>query len=157
MKIVIVSVAQKVPHWVQDGWNEYIKRLPNDWSIDMKDIKPESRTLGKTSTQIMFAEAQRIELAVNQLNGVKIALDEHGQNLTSFQFSQLLSMQSDEGQTVILIIGGPDGLDPAFKAKCDKLVRMSSMTLPHALVRVLLAEQIYRAWSISAGHPYHRA
>lgn len=156
MKIVIASVAQKVPYWVVDGWEEYIKRLPSDWSIELRDIKSESRTLGKTPAQMMLAEAQRIEQAISQINGTRIALDEHGQNLTTKQFSQILSVESTESKTIVLIIGGPDGLDPTFKAKCQRLIRISSMTLPHALVRVLLAEQLYRAWSILAGHPYHR-
>lgn len=156
MKIVIASVAQKVPYWVVDGWEDYIKRLPSDWSIELKDIKPEPRTLGKTPAQMMLAEAQRIEQAISQISGVRIALDEHGQNLTTKQFSQILSVESIQSKTIVLIIGGPDGLDPTFKAKCQRLIRMSSMTLPHALVRVLLAEQLYRAWSILAGHPYHR-
>ncbi len=141
MKIVIASVAQKVPYWVVDGWEEYIKRLPSDWSIELKDIKPEPRTLGKTPAQMMLAEAQRIEQALSQISGVRIALDEHGQNLTTTQFSQILSVESIESKTIVLIIGGPDGLDPTFKAKCQRLIRISSMTLPHALVRVLLAEQ----------------
>lgn len=156
MKIVIASVAQKVPYWVVDGWEDYIKRLPSDWSIELKDIKPEPRTLGKTPAQMMLAEAQRIEQAISPISGVRIALDEHGQNLTTKQFSQILSVESIQSKTIVLIIGGPDGLDPTFKAKCQRLIRMSSMTLPHALVRVLLAEQLYRAWSILAGHPYHR-
>lgn len=156
MKIVIASVAQKVPYWVVDGWEDYIKRLPSDWSIELKDIKPEPRTLGKTPAQMMLAEAQRIEQAISQISGVRIALDEHGQNLTTKQFSQILSVESIQSKTIVLIIGGPDGLDPTFKAKCQRLIRISSMTLPHALVRVLLAEQLYRAWSILAGHPYHR-
>jgi 23S rRNA (pseudouridine1915-N3)-methyltransferase len=156
MKVVIASVAQKVPYWVVDGWEEYIKRLPSDWSIELRDIKPEPRTLGKTPTQMMLAESQRIEQAISQISGVKIALDENGQNVTTKQFSQILSVESIRSKTIVLIIGGPDGLDPTFKAKCQRLIRISSMTLPHALVRVLLAEQLYRAWSILAGHPYHR-
>ncbi len=156
MKIVIASVAQKVPYWVVDGWEEYVKRLPSDWSIELRDIKPEPRTLGKTPAQMMLAESQRIEQAISQITGVRIALDEHGQNLTTKQFSQILSIESIQSKTIVLIIGGPDGLDPTFKAKCQRLIRISSMTLPHALVRVLLAEQLYRAWSILAGHPYHR-
>jgi 23S rRNA (pseudouridine1915-N3)-methyltransferase len=156
MKIVIASVAQKVPYWVVDGWEEYIKRLPSDWSIELRDIKPEPRTLGKTPAQMMLAESQRIEQAISQTSGIRIALDEHGQTLTTKQFSQVLSSQEAEAQTIVLIIGGPDGLDPTFKSKCHRLIRISSMTLPHALVRVVLAEQIYRAWTILAGHPYHR-
>jgi 23S rRNA (pseudouridine1915-N3)-methyltransferase len=156
MKIVIASVAQKVPYWVVNGWEEYIKRLPSDWSIELRDIKPEPRTLGKTPAQMMLAEAQRIEHTISQISGARIALDEFGQNLTTKQFSQILSVESIQSKTIVLIIGGPDGLDPTFKAKCQRLIRISSMTLPHALVRVLLAEQLYRAWSILAGHPYHR-
>jgi len=156
MKIIIASVAQKVPYWVVDGWEEYIKRIPSDWSIELRDIKPEPRTLGKTPAQMMVAEAQRIEQSLGQTSGIKIALDENGQNLTTKKFSQMLASQAAEAQTIVLIIGGPDGLDPIFKAKCNRLIRISSMTLPHALVRVLLAEQLYRAWSILAGHPYHR-
>lgn len=157
MKLIIVSVAHKVPQWVVAGWDEFIDRLPQDWSVHIKEVKPEPRTTGKTAQQMMAAEAQRIEHAIHSLSATVIALDETGLNLTTMQFAQLLSDQADRSSSIVLVIGGPDGLDPAFKQRCDRLIRLSSMTLPHALVRVVLAEQIYRAWSISTGHPYHRA
>ena len=144
-----------MPTWIETGFGEYAKRMPPDCRIVLKEIKPVDRSSSKTAETAMALERARIEAVLPK--GVRIvALDEHGKDLTSVQLSQHLVQWQQDGRDVAFIIGGADGLDPAFKAKADTLLRISSLTLPHGMVRVLLAEQLYRAWSITQNHPYHR-
>jgi 23S rRNA (pseudouridine1915-N3)-methyltransferase len=103
----------------------------------------------------MAAEAKRIEVALPR-GARRIALDEHGERVTSAQLAARLAAWQNDGRDAALIAGGPDGLDPALKASCDETLRLSDLTLPHAFVRVLVAEALYRAWSITVNHPYHR-
>ncbi|AIL32750.1 23S rRNA (pseudouridine(1915)-N(3))-methyltransferase RlmH [Basilea psittacipulmonis] len=156
MKFYIIAVGQKMPKWVSTGFEEYAKRMPKDFAIELIEIKPEPRTQGKTVEQMMSAESKRI------LNAIPhhchcIALDEHGEDLTTLKLSKRLHDWQYLGQDIALIIGGPDGLDKDLKQSCQELIRLSSLTLPHPMVRILLAEQLYRAWSILHHHPYHRA
>jgi len=144
-----------MPDWVHAAWNDYAKRMPAEWAITLKEIKPEPRTSGKTPQQMMFAEAKRIEAAIPE-HCVKIALDEHGRDFTTKMFATKLQSFHDASRNIVIIIGGPDGLDPTLKASCDGLIRLSSMTMPHPMVRVILIEQLYRAWSLLVNHPYHR-
>jgi len=123
--------------------------------VQLKEIKPEPRTSGKTAAQLMAAEAKRIQGAIPE-QSMRIALDEHGKDLSTEKFAQVVQAWQNNSQQIALLIGGPDGLDPALKATCTGLIRLSSMTMPHPLVRVVLIEQIYRAWSILVNHPYHR-
>jgi len=155
MKITIIAVGAKMPAWVDTAWEDYAKRLPTDWSVQLKEIRPEPRTSGKTSLQLMAAEAKRIQNAIPE-QCLRIALDEHGKDLSTEQFSQVVQGWQNNSQPLAILIGGPDGLDPALKASCSGLIRLSSMTMPHPLVRVVLIEQLYRAWSITVNHPYHR-
>jgi 23S rRNA (pseudouridine1915-N3)-methyltransferase len=155
MKITIIAVGAKMPAWVDTAWNDYAKRLPADWLVQLKEIKPEPRTSGKTAAQLMAAEAKRIQGAIPE-QSMRIALDEHGKDLSTEKFAQVVQAWQNNSQQIALLIGGPDGLDPALKATCTGLIRLSSMTMPHPLVRVVLIEQIYRAWSILVNHPYHR-
>lgn len=144
-----------MPAWIETGFGEYAKRMPPDCRIVLKEIKPIERSGSKTAETAMALERARIEAVLPK--GVRIvALDEHGKDLTSVQLSQHLTQWQQDGRDVAFIIGGADGLDPVFKAKADTLLRISSLTLPHGMVRVLLAEQLYRAWSITQNHPYHR-
>ena len=144
-----------MPAWIETGFGEYAKRMPPDCRIVLKEIKPIERSGSKTAETAMALERGRIEAVLPK--GVRIvALDEHGKDLTSVQLSQHLTQWQQDGRDVAFIIGGADGLDPVFKAKADTLLRISSLTLPHGMVRVLLAEQLYRAWSITQNHPYHR-
>lgn len=145
-----------MPDWVNTAWDDYAKRLPADWSVVLREVKPEARTTGKTAPQMMVAEAKRIAAAIPD-QALCIALDEHGKDLHTQKFAEQLSKWHDDSRTVAILIGGPDGLDPALKASCSGLIRLSSMTMPHPLVRVVLIEQVYRAWSILVNHPYHRA
>ena len=144
-----------MPAWIEAGFAEYVKHMPAECRVHLKEIKPVERSGSKTAETAMALERAKIEAALPK--GCRIvALDERGKDLTTVQLSQLLTQWQQDGRDVSFIIGGADGLDAEFKAKADMLVRISSLTLPHGMVRVLLAEQLYRAWSITQNHPYHR-
>lgn len=155
MQLVIAAVGHKMPAWIEAGFAEYAKRMPPECRLVLKEIKPVERAGGKTAETVMAAERTRIEAAIPKGARV-VALDERGRDLTTMQLSQLLSQWQQDGRDVTFVIGGADGLDAQFKGGADMLVRISSLTLPHAMVRVVLAEQLYRAWSILQNHPYHR-
>jgi 23S rRNA (pseudouridine1915-N3)-methyltransferase len=155
MKLIIVAVGHRMPGWVQTAWDDYAKRLPPGCALELREIKPEPRTCGKTPAQMMAAEARRIDGAIGP-QPLRIALDERGRDLTTRELSTQLEQWRQYGRDIALIVGGTDGLDPEFKSNCINLLRLSSLTLPHPMVRVLLAEQLYRAWAISTNHPYHR-
>ncbi len=155
MKLIIVSVGHKMPDWIATGFNEYTKRMPREAQILLLEIKPEPRTTGKTTAQIMEAEAQRI-LAVLPQNCRRIALDERGTQPTTRQLAAQMQDWMREGGDVAFIIGGADGLHESVKQAAQQLLALSALTLPHGLVRVLLAEQLYRAYSLMHNHPYHR-
>ena len=155
MQLIIAAVGHKMPAWISDGYEEYTKRMPPELRLQLKEIKPVERSGSKTVTTAMALERERIE-AVIPKGARRIALDEHGRELTTIQLSQSLVQWQQDGRDVTFIIGGADGLDPALKRDADQLIRISSLTLPHGMVRVLLAEQLYRAWSITQNHPYHR-
>jgi len=152
MQLIIAAVGHKMPAWIETGFQEYAKRMPPECKLVLKEIKPIDRASNKNAEAVMAQERTRIE-AVLPKGGRMIALDERGQDLTTMQMSQLLTQQ---GGDVTFVIGGADGLDADLKKNADMLIRISSLTLPHGLVRVLLAEQLYRAWSITQNHPYHR-
>ena len=155
MKLIIVSVGHKMPDWITIGFNEYVKRMPREAKIELLEIKPEPRTTGKTTEQIMQAEAQRI-LAALPSNCWRIALDERGATPTTKQLAVQMQDWMREGCDVAFIIGGADGLHSTVKQSAKQLMALSALTLPHAFVRVLLAEQLYRAHSLMHNHPYHR-
>lgn len=155
MQLIIAAVGHKMPVWIESGFAEYAKRMPPECRIQLKEIKPVERSGSKTAETVMALERSKIEAALPK--GARlIALDEHGKDITTMQLSQLLTQWQQDGRDVTFVIGGADGLDAGFKAKADMLIRISSLTLPHGMVRVLLAEQLYRAWSITQNHPYHR-
>ena len=155
MKLVVVAVGQRVPGWAQTAWDDYAKRFPPELRVELKAIKTEPRAGGKTAAQAMAAERQRIEAAVPKGAHV-VALDERGAALTTHALAERLARWQGQGGDVALLIGGPDGLEPGLRQAAHERLRLSDLTLPHAMVRVLLVEQLYRAWSINAGHPYHR-
>jgi 23S rRNA (pseudouridine1915-N3)-methyltransferase len=155
MKFIVASVGHKMPGWISDGFNEYAKRMPREARIDLLEIKPEPRSGGKTTEQIMEAEAQRIDAAL-PTNCLRVALDERGAGWTTRQLADRMRQWMGEGCDVAFIIGGADGLHPSIKERAQQLLALSAMTLPHAMVRVLLAEQLYRAYSLLHNHPYHR-
>lgn len=154
MRLTIVAVGQRMPPWAQAAWDDYAKRFPPDCSMSLKAVKAEPR--GSRSTeQIQLLESQRIAAAIPKGARV-VALDERGSSLSTMALAQRLKDWSMHGPDVALVVGGADGLLPAWRNTCHETIRLSDLTLPHAMARVLLVEQLYRAWSINAKHPYHR-
>jgi len=154
VRLVIVAVGQRVPDWAQTAWDDYAKRFPYELKVELKTVKTEPRG-SKTVENLYAAERARIEAVIPK--GCRIvALDERGTTLTTVALANKLKHWQLESDDVALVIGGPDGLAPAFKQAAHERIRLSDLTLPHAMVRVLLIEQLYRAWSINANHPYHR-
>ena len=159
MKITIVAVGLRQPAWADSAVEDYLGRFPKDWAVSVKAVKPELRS-GQSTANIMKTEAERIRAAIPH-NSLIIAMDERGKDLTTVDFAKKIRTWRDAGESLCFIICGADGLadglDPELKAQARMLMRLSSMTLPHAMARVMLAEQIYRAFSILTNHPYHRA
>ncbi|MFN9279086.1 MAG: 23S rRNA (pseudouridine(1915)-N(3))-methyltransferase RlmH [Betaproteobacteria bacterium] len=154
MRLVVAAIGQRQPAWADAAWDDFAKRFPADCRLELKALKAEPRP-GKTAAQCMAAEAQRLEAALPK-GARRVILDERGSRLTTAQLAERLQFWRGDGRDVALLIGGPDGLDPALKATADETLRLSDLTLPHAFARVLLAEALYRAWSVVQGHPYHR-
>lgn len=154
MRLLIVAVGQRVPSWAQTAWDDYAKRFPHEIKVELKAVKTEPRG-SKTLETLYAAERTRIEAAIPKGTRI-VALDERGTNLTTVALAEKLKAWQLSGDDVALVIGGPDGIDPAFRNAAHERIRLSDMTLPHAFARVLLIEQLYRAWSINANHPYHR-
>ncbi len=155
MELVLVAVGTRMPAWVERAFGEYAKRMPREARLRLVEVKPARREGGSTATQALAAEAARIEAALPR-RARRIVLDEHGTLLSSADLAQHLRAWQGLGQDVAFIVGGADGLAPALKAGADFVWSLSPLTLPHALVRVVVAEQLYRAVSILQGHPYHR-
>jgi 23S rRNA (pseudouridine1915-N3)-methyltransferase len=154
MRLLIVAVGQRVPDWAQTAWDDYVKRFPAELKVELKAVKTETRG-SKTVEQLHAAERARIEAVIPKGTRI-VALDERGTALTTVALAAKLQHWQLEGDDVALVIGGPDGLDPALRQAAHERIRLSDLTLPHAFARVLLIEQLYRAWSINANHPYHR-
>lgn len=155
MKLIIAAVGTRMPGWVEEGFREFAKRLPRDCPLELLEVKAEPRTTGKTPAAMMAAEAERLRAALPARRRL-VVLDERGDDISTRQLAQRLERWMGEGDDVAFVIGGPDGLDPAFKGEAHEKLRLSSLTLPHAMVRPLLAEALYRAWSLLNNHPYHR-
>jgi len=155
MRLVLAAVGQRMPGWADTAYEDYAKRFLPELRLELKAVKAEPRTSGRTPAQMMAAEAQRLEAACPR-GARRVALDERGQRLSTRELAERLRTWQGEGRDVALLVGGPDGLDPGLKASADKTLRLSDLTLPHAFVRVMLAEALYRAWSLGTGHPYHR-
>ncbi|MBA4194110.1 MAG: 23S rRNA (pseudouridine(1915)-N(3))-methyltransferase RlmH [Comamonadaceae bacterium] len=154
MKLLIVAVGQRVPDWAQTAYDDYAKRFPLELKVELRAVKTEPRG-SRTTETLMAAERERIQAVLPRGCRV-VVLDERGTALTTQALARQLTQWQLGGDDVALIIGGPDGLEPAFRDAAHQRIRLSDLTLPHAMVRVLLIEQLYRAWSINANHPYHR-
>ena len=154
MKLLLVAVGHRPPAWAQAAFDDYAKRFPAELKLELKAVKAETRD-ARTAAQLMAAEARRIEAALPR-GTRRIALDERGDRVTTAQLADRLRAWQRDGRDAAILVGGPDGLDAALKASCDECLRLSDLTLPHAFVRVLVAEALYRAWSVTIGHPYHR-
>lgn len=155
MRLLVVAVGHRMPAWTQAGFDEFARRMPRELPLQLVEVKAEPRTAGKTVEAMMTAEAARIEAALPP-RCRRVILDERGADLTTKALAARLEAWQAEGDDVALIVGGPDGLAPALKASATESLRLSSLTLPHAMVRPLLAEALYRAWTVTKNHPYHR-
>ena len=155
MKLLLIAVGQRPPAWADAAYGDFAKRFPPEMRLELKAVKAEVRG-SKAAAQLLAAEALRIEAATPR--GVRrVVLDEHGERLTTAALAKRMQAWLDDGRDVALLVGGPDGLDPALKNSADETLRLSDLTLAHAFVRVLLAEALYRGWTVLTNHPYHRA
>lgn len=155
MKLYLIAVGHKMPDWISAGYEEFAKRMPRDFPLQLIELKPDKRNAARTPQQVMAEEAERILTAIPSDARV-LALDERGANWTTMKLAENMKDWQRDGRDTVFIIGGTDGLDPSVKKRADQLLQLSAMTLPHGMVRVLLAEQLYRAVSILNNHPYHR-
>lgn len=154
MKLWVLAVGQRMPAWADHAWHDYAKRFPTELRLELREIKAQSRT-GTTPETCLQAEANRIEDA--RPRGCRlVVLDEQGQRLATTALATRLEAWKGDGRDVAFVIGGPDGLHDRIKQQADETWRLSDLTLAHAFVRVMLAEALYRAWTITIGHPYHR-
>ena len=155
MKLRILAVGHKMPAWIEAGYREYARRMPSDAALELVEIRPEKRAVGASTARIQKLEAERI-LAALPAQAMLVALDERGRQPTTAELAEHLARWMREGVQPCFVIGGADGLDASIKTKSDLLLAISRLTLPHGLVRIVLAEQLYRAASLLKGHPYHR-
>lgn len=154
MKLTLLSVGDKLPAWANTAAAEYLKRMPREARMELVEIKPEKRA-GQSADSIKAIEAARL-LDKLPAGSRLVALDEHGREVTTRELADLLARWMADGRDVALVIGGADGLAASLLEKAEVKLSLSRLTLPHALARVLLAEQMYRAVSLLNNHPYHR-
>lgn len=154
MNLGIVAVGHKLPDWVAKGCAEYIKRMPRELPLSVVEIKPEARGT-KTREQLLAAEKNRMQARLQGYQRI-VVLDERGTDLTTVKLAQRLEDWMRSGGDTAFIIGGADGIDETWKLQADETLRLSSLTLPHAMARLILCEQLYRAVSVINNHPYHR-
>jgi 23S rRNA (pseudouridine1915-N3)-methyltransferase len=155
MKLVAVAVGTRMPGWADEAFAEFARRMPRELPLELKEIKAEPRSGGKPVAALLAAEAARIG-AVLPPRCRLVALDERGADVSTRELAARLRQWMEAGEDVALVIGGPDGLAPGFRSAAAETLRLSSLTLPHALARVVLAEALYRAASLLKNHPYHR-
>jgi 23S rRNA (pseudouridine1915-N3)-methyltransferase len=155
LKLVMVAVGQRMPAWIEAGFGEYAKRMPRETAVELVQIRPEPRTSGAPVERLVAAEAKRVRGALPQ-GSFRVVLDERGQVCTTKALARRLEAWQMAGRDVAFVIGGPDGLEEGLRREADWLWSLTPLTLPHGLVRVLVAEQLYRASSILKNHPYHR-
>ena len=155
MRVSILSVGHRMPEWIQAGFHEYVRRMPPEIRVELVELKPEGRGAARSAERAKAAEGARL-LAALPSGAELVALDERGKSVSTQALSVMLAGWMRDAVAPAFAIGGADGLSEAVKERAAKLVSLSALTLPHGLVRVVLAEQLYRAWSILARHPYHR-
>jgi len=154
MKLRVVALGQRMPAWVDAGWDEYARRMPQDLPVELVALKAEPRDRGKTAAQILAAEAARIAAACK--SATLVALDERGERWTTRVLADKIARWRIEAHDVAFVIGSADGLAESVKRDASATFSLSALTLPHGLVRIIVAEQLYRAVSLLSGHPYHR-
>jgi 23S rRNA (pseudouridine1915-N3)-methyltransferase len=155
MKTRLIAVGSRMPKWVREAYDDYITRLNPGLKISLTEIEPGPRAAGRSPQRAVETEAERILGAVRKDEYV-VALDEHGTEMTTRELASWLATRMRDGSDLAFLIGGPDGFAPGVLARCDFKWSLSRLTFPHALVRVVLAEQLYRAHGVLANHPYHR-
>ncbi|WP_166268578.1 23S rRNA (pseudouridine(1915)-N(3))-methyltransferase RlmH [Marinobacter caseinilyticus] len=156
MKLRLICVGQKMPDWVSRGYNEYARRMPPELPLELSEIALSHRGKNPDITRLMQREGEAILSAAGKGDRL-VALEVGGRPWSTEQLAAKLENWQQDGRDVSFMVGGPDGLAPECRAQADQLWSLSPLTLPHPLVRILLAEQLYRAWSITRNHPYHRA
>jgi 23S rRNA (pseudouridine1915-N3)-methyltransferase len=155
MRLLVAAVGTRMPAWVAEAYQEFARRMPRELPLELVEVRPEPRATGKPVEALLAAEAGRLRAALPR-GARRVVLDERGEEVTTRQLVQRLENWMAEGDDVAFLIGGPDGLEPALKAEARESLRLSSLTLPHGMARVVLAEALYRAASLLRGHPYHR-
>lgn len=156
MRIRLIAVGTRLPEWVQAGYREYAERLPRECRLELREIPSGQRSRGADLKRAVRDEGGRILAALKSGDRV-VALDVAGRSMDTMGLARRLGDWLQDGRDIALLIGGPDGLAPACLERCELRWSLSPLTLPHGLVRVVVAEQLYRAWSVLAKHPYHRA
>ncbi|HBC3500802.1 MULTISPECIES: 23S rRNA (pseudouridine(1915)-N(3))-methyltransferase RlmH [Vibrio] len=155
MKIQLIAVGTKMPKWVEEGFQEYRRRFPHDMPLELVEISAGKRGKNADIARILQKEGEAMLTAVPKGNRI-VTLDIPGKKWDTPQLAEQLEAWKLDGRDVSILIGGPEGLAPACKAAADQSWSLSALTLPHPLVRIVMAESLYRAWSITANHPYHR-
>ena len=153
MKLRVISVGSKSPAWIRKSFDEYAKRMPKEMALTLIEVAAPRHH--QDSAKIDRDEAKKIAAKIQPTDWI-VALDEQGKQLTSPGLAKELERWRELGKDVVLVIGGANGLAPALLQRADQRLSLSALTFPHYLVRVLIAEALYRAWSISTGRPYHR-
>jgi 23S rRNA (pseudouridine1915-N3)-methyltransferase len=156
MKARLIAVGRRPPAWVREAYTDYTRRLGSQLKLTLIEIEPGPRSGGQSARKAVEAEARKLLTALRPDEWV-VALDEHGTGMSTRELADWLGARMQEGRDLAFLVGGPDGLAPEVLARSDISLSLSRLTLPHALVRVVLAEQLYRAMSILSHHPYHRA
>jgi 23S rRNA (pseudouridine1915-N3)-methyltransferase len=156
MKCRLIAAGTRLPDWVNSGFHEYQKRLRAPLTVELHEISVAARRAGESPERAVAREGADMLAALGKDDYV-VALEITGKSMSTEQLSAWLAERMRDGRPLALLIGGPDGLSPQCRAKADHRWSLSPLTLPHGLVRVVVAEQLYRAMSLLAGHPYHRA
>lgn len=156
MRIKLLAVGERMPAWVRDGFEDYAARLPREWRFELVEIPVAARGKNPDLARLKAAEGEKILKAL-PAGAALVALDERGDPRSTLEWARAIEGWQRDGQDRCLVIGGPDGLAPAVLQRAQQRWSLSRLTLPHALVRVLVAEQLYRAWTVLTNHPYHRA
>ncbi|HKK55095.1 23S rRNA (pseudouridine(1915)-N(3))-methyltransferase RlmH [Marinobacter sp.] len=156
MRLKLICVGQKMPDWVSRGFNDYVRRMPPELPIELTEIAMAHRGKNPDIDRLMKREGEAILTALGDRDRV-LALEVGGRSWSTEKLASQLETWQQDGQDVCFLVGGPDGLDQACRQRADQLWSLSDLTLPHPLVRILLAEQLYRAWTVTRNHPYHRA
>ncbi len=155
MRIFLIAVGQKMPGWIKQGYEEYAKRLPQSCHLKLVELTPGHRGKSSDPKRAIEDESQKMLNAIPP-NSRVIALDECGKQWTTLKLADEMRDWMQGGRDIALLVGGPEGLSKECRQRAEQTWSLSSLTLPHPLVRVFLAEQLYRAWSVTQGHPYHR-